>query len=392
MNGIQVTYTELCTLSVEQLFYQNKVCRQYKINPVTDFAFTPTPECRALMLDMDLLFRPTDTSGGFTILANVSGKTGGGNDLLRYAVKKGAKLSFFLQLRNPELINFNDLPLLGISDQVYYFSNIITDAGAPRNSLHLTKSDTGVAEADSMHSSGPAYSFHQNAPVTAGTSIIKHLLTGATIAEKTLVNQNGEADLGFDLRRLPTGVCELWINHVKEDTFYYRGLTINTPVWGVVELSLSSVLDANYRLVEADRSLTPDRPQYMLRFVNRSTIWRYTVQLGANSPLYLEMAGMSPADKATYLDQLNIVSNDTNVHFHRAAVTDKEIEFVSDNALALQEKYVSSSANVGLILNLKKYIGDPKETVVKANLPYPATGTIDTTTDPFIYSDIFLTL
>jgi hypothetical protein len=395
MNGIQVKYTELFTLSVEQLFYQNKVCKQYKTDPVTDITFVPTPECRDIMSGMDLLFKPTPTTGGFTVLASVSGATAGGNELLRFAAKKAGKLTFLLLLKNPELLNFNDLPVQAGAENIYYFSNSVADAAAPRNNLHLAKAATGAAEADSIKTSSAAYTFHSPTPVAPGTTAIKHLLTGAGITEKNIITQSGASDVFFDLTPLPSGVCQLWINHVLQDEFYYPGNISYGPLFGVAEIALSPLLDANYRVIEADRSLTPERPQYKLRFVNRPTIWRYTLQLQPNSPLFLEMAGMSPADKAAFLNQLNIVTNDTNVHFHRTTTTDTIIEMVSDNALALQENYYSASSTTHdtLSLTLKKYIGDPaKEAVVKANLPYPATGTIDTANAPFIYSDIFLTL
>jgi len=395
MNGIEVKYTELFTLSVEQLFYRNKVCKQYQADPVTDITFVPTPECRIVMNSMDLLFKPTPSTGGFTLFASVAGTTAGGNELLRFAAKKADKLSFLLLLKNPELLNFNDLPVQTGADHIYYFSNNITDAAVVRNNLHLSQADGGAAEADSIKTSGAAYAFHSATPVTPGTAVIKHLPTGAGIAEKNIITQGGASDVLFDLSALPSGRCQLLINHVLEEEFYYPGAIPTGPLFGVVEIALSPLLNANYRVIEADRSLTPERPQFKLRFVNRPTIWRYTIQLQPNSPLFLEMAGMSPADKAAFLNQLNIVTNDTNIHFHRTTATDTAIEMVSDNALALQENYYSTSSATHdtLSLTLKKYIGDPaKEAVVKANLPYPATGVIDTANAPFIYSDIFLTL
>jgi len=395
MNGMQVKYTELFTLSVEQLFYTNKVCKQYKADPVTDITFVPTPESRVIMSSMDLLFKPTPTTGGFILLANIFGQTAGGNDLLRFAAKKGNKLSFLALLKNPELLNFDDLPVQTAADHIYYFSNSVVDVAATRNNLHLSKAASGAAEPDTIKTSNAAYKFHSATPVAPGTAFIKHLLTGANLGEKNIITQSGASDVLFDLTPLPSGICQLWINHVQEDEFYYPGNISTGPLFGVVEISLSALLDANYRIIEADRSLTPDRPQYKIRLVNRPTIWRYTLSLQPNSPLFLEMAGMNPADKAAFLNQLNIVSNDTNIHFHRTTTTDTAIEMVSDNALALQENYYSASSATHdtLSLTLKKYIGDPaKEAVVRANLPYPATGAIDTANAPFIYSDIFLTL
>ena len=117
-----------------------------------------------------------------------------------------------------------------------------------------------------------------------------------------------------------------------------------------------------------DRSLTSDRPLYLISFINRETFWRYTIRLQNTSPLYLEMAALSPADKTDFINKLNIVSNDTTVTFSRITATDNEFVFVSDNELFLHEKYFSSTSltHDPLTLTLKKYISDAsREAAVK---------------------------
>jgi len=59
----------------------------------------------------------------------------------------------------------------------------------------------------------------------------------------------------------------------------------------------------------------------------------------------------------------------------------------------LREKYFSSGGtHDALSFKLTKLIGDPGEAIVKTNLPYAPTGSLDATGLPQIYSDIFLTL
>ena len=152
---------------------------------------------------------------------------------------------------------------------------------------------------------------------------------------------------------------------------------------------------ANYRVIEADNSLIAARPFYTIEFINRQTFWRYSIHLQNNSPLFLEMAALSAADKAIFLNELNIVTNDTGITFTKTSSTDTAFEFVSDNAVALHEKYNSASdpSHAILGLSLKKYIGNAaKEAVVKINLPYPAPGNLNASVLPKIYSDIFLTI
>jgi len=165
------------------------------------------------------------------------------------------------------------------------------------------------------------------------------------------------------------------------------------PLFGVIEFSLSRSLNSNYRIAESDYSLTDERPYYKVRFINRETFWRYTIKLQPNSPLYLEMSALSPADKTDFKNRLNIVTNDTNVTFTPTSVTDTEFTFTTDNVVALKEKYVSSTTSPPktLSLVLKKFVGIPaKEISVKDDLPFPSLSIIDTINYPLVYSDVFL--
>ena len=111
------------------------------------------------------------------------------------------------------------------------------------------------------------------------------------------------------------------------------------------------------------------------------------------------MAALSAADKITFLTELNIVSNDSGITFTQTSASDTALEFISDTAIGLHEKYYSGNAPVPglphplpLILTLKKYIGDAKEAAVKPNLSFPTPGNINPSNPAKIYSDIFLTI
>ncbi len=395
MSGLEVKYAELFSLSVEQPFYQNNICYRYTVEPDLDFTIVPSPECAEVMQRLDLIFRPMDRNGGFTIFGRTLGKNGLGNDLIRFPAKGDDKLTFLVGLQNPEVLANNDLPVQLTKDVMYYFSNNITDAASPRDDLHLTQDEAGVKwPDDSIKMVSDTYRYKYAAEVVAGTVKVKHLLSGAFVTPKFVINDAGKSDLLFDLFSVPSGKCQLLINNVVIEEFYYLGKTNGQPVFAVIELILSSTTASNYRMIEPDGSLTPQRPYYKIVFINRKTIWRYSFQLQTNSPLYLEIAALTPVQKADFLNTINIVSNDTSIVFHQSLATDTAFEFVSSTALALHEKPVSSSvSNNPLSLKLKKYIGDvAKEAAVKNDLPYPSSGTLNATGFPTIYSDIFLTL
>ncbi len=395
MGGLQTKYAELFSLSIVQPFYQNRICRSYQTTPVLDYTLVPSGECQQIMNRTDLVFRSTDTTGGFIVLGRVLGTNGGGDDLLRFPAGAADKLSLWIVLNNPDMVNFDDLPPALPAGQFYYFSNQLADIGAPRTGLHLTVDPAGVKGAnDAVKRSGVTYRYHHPVPVAPNTAKIRHQLTGISINPYTIMNQNGQADLIFDLSTLPQGKCQLTIGGVPIDTFYFTGQLPPQAVFGVIELSLASVTAANYRIIEADRSLTAQRPSFIIQFNNRSTTWRYTIHLLPTSPLYLEMAALSAADKTAYLNELNIVTNDTSITFDKDTVADFDIVFKSHSPVAFLEKYVSSSSAThdALSLTLKKYIGDPKEDTVKTSLPFPGGSSIDATQLPAIYSDVFLTL
>lgn len=392
--GIQIKYAELLRLSVEQLFYQNKVYKQTKSLPQLDMLLTPTAYCLAVMNRLNFVYKNTDASGGLIVLARVAGNNGAGNDLLRFPAAAGDKLSFLITLKNKDVINFNDLPVQPADNSVYYFSNEVVDAGATRDKLHLSKSAAGVDGAnDVVKTSKETYRFHSASVIEHGTAKVKHTATGQFIEPSSIVTTGGQSDLTFMLSSLPMGKCQLLINNVPEDEFFYLEKYAGQPLFGIIEFSLSSTLAANYRIIEPDRSLAAQKPLYILTFNSRSTFWRYTVRLQTNSPLYLEMAALSPADKTDFINKLNILTNDTTITFSRTIATDTEFVFVSNGPLLLREKYFTTGVTPAMLtVKLTKYIGDAREAVVKDHLPYASTNQLDATSPPKVYSDIFLTL
>jgi hypothetical protein len=396
MTGIQIKYAELFSLSIQQLFYENKVCKKYTTTPEPDILLVPTDKCLSILKSLDLVYRNTSRNGGCIVLARVSQKNTAGNDVLRFKPDSSESLGFLMVTRNPDIVNFNDLPVQPATDRVYYFNNSIADAGALRNDLHLSLSAAGVDGLnDSIKLSNANYRFHHTAVVAAGTAKLIRVASGDSLMPVSVVNQGGQSDLTFNLSAMTAGKCRLIINNIVVDEFFYPGSTTGGSLFGVVEISLSAALAANYRVVEADGSLTPDRPLYIIELINRQTFWRYRVHLQPNSPLYLEMASLNAADKTDFLNRLNILSNDTGITFTKTSFSDAGFEFLSDNAVALHEKYfsVTDPAHPPLNLTLKKYIGNaPKEAAVKSNLPYPPPGNLDTSVPPKIYSDIFLTI
>jgi len=396
MSGIVIKYIPLLSLSVEQLFYQNRINRQSGLEVATDYDIKPTVECSLIMSRLGLVFKKAERTGGFTILAPVSGKNLAGNDLLKVHERITDKLSFLIHLKNPEILNFNDLPASTPDDGIYYFSNQVADPAALRDDLHLTQNAAGVSGVNDMTKKVSVnYNFQYSAVVAPNTSKVKHFISGAEVSPEKLTTTAGQTELFFNLSRLSSGKCGLYINNVLKDEFYYLNEISSGRIFGVIELSLSNLLIPNYRLIEPDHSILVLKPVYKIRFVNRKTRWRYTVQVPVNSPLYLEYMGLNPADKTDFVNRLNIISNDTGIAFVLASHTDTLFIFESNTPQALQEKYISSTSvtHDALSLTLKKYIGNvSRETQVRNGLPFPATQNTDSSNFPVVISNIFITI
>ncbi len=236
------------------------------------------------------------------------------------------------------------------------------------------------------------YRFINGSIADPATTFVRHLLTGQEIMPSSTTNEGGLSNLVFDLSVMPGGMCELWIDGAMEETFYHLADKTSQPVFGVIEISLDPSLDENYRVIEPDRSLTAERPKFVLRFVSRETLWRYTFALQPNGALASELSGLGPAQKAVFLDHLNIVSNDSNVSFTaQPSGADDRLMFVSDAAAALREGYFTAGG-AALSLSLHKNIGDvASETVVKRGLPYPSPRLVAPEGSD-VYSDIFITI
>ena len=394
MSTWKIKYSELFNLSILQPFYENGICKKFTSESTPDFLLIPTVECQDLMKRLDVVFRPIARQAGCTVLANTTTNSAS-ETVLRFSTLSGQKLSFWMILQNNEMLNFNDLPLTNDQNKIWYFSNDISDAGAPRNNLHLSVDSAGAAGAnDRVKTSSQTYHYHHSSTVTPNSAFVKHLLTEDLVPAKTIINQSGQSDISFDLSSLPQGKCKLIIGGADMDHFYYMGLSAPSSVFGVIEIALSPALDPNYRMLEIGNVLTTFRPVYTIQFNNRKTLWRYTIVLEKNSPIYVAMQSMSAVERAAFVNHFKVISeNDSSISFTQSLFNDTIFEFVSDNAIALKEKYISSVTNEGLRLSLKENEGIlGSEAVVRDYLPFPSNGLVDGLNDPNIYSDIFLTI
>src|ERR1700759_1739580 len=101
MATLTLKYAQLLTVSVLQSFYNNGICAAYTTTPILDFTIIPTNECLSFLKAKNMVFKNTDSAGGFTIMARTLGANLSGNPLLKNRVGNADKLTFFMLLNNP---------------------------------------------------------------------------------------------------------------------------------------------------------------------------------------------------------------------------------------------------------------------------------------------------
>ncbi|MCR1024528.1 hypothetical protein NQT66_06880 [Cellulophaga baltica] len=395
MGSLQVKYSELFSVQIKQPFYENGVVGSTVIVPTLDYNIIPTTNCKAILQRLDLIMKSNPTKGGFTVWSRTNGMSGA-NELLYFKPKPSDLLTFVISLSNPYFLNYNSLATAPPSDRIYYFNNQVPDPLAPKDELHLSSDVSGVSDADTIKKIVNRYDYIHSANIAPGTAKLIHIESGYEILPNAHSNQGGQAFLSFNLLSFPDGRCEIRIGGVLIESAYNFSEMGDTPVFAIIECSLDELVLPNYRIVENNGSITPQRPNYSLLFMNRSTLWRYKVILEDNSPLYVELNRLTLAERADFLSKINIISNDTGVVFIPTIISDKQFEFISDTPKPLQEKYISSSSTNGdsLSLVLKKFVNHPTISPedIKVNLPYPPKHQLDATSDPIIYSDVLLNL
>lgn len=117
----------------------------FSANVFSGFSVVPTKECRTLMHNTGLIFKPSPTS--FSILYESS--NGAVSKSRANVVKTKDVLSFIVTLNDPFLFNYTEQIGAGISDSVFVFTNILPDGKSFRTSGLLHNNDF-VSQQDSV--------------------------------------------------------------------------------------------------------------------------------------------------------------------------------------------------------------------------------------------------
>lgn len=286
----------------------------------------PTPDCLQSLKNLRWVFR--SQPHGASIFASVN-KTITGEFQTQIPIDRLERLTFWLVVRDPDFMNFTNLPLEQTAAKIYYYSNL---TGSEASSLlfltqllptYDTKTEYTLGqlvaqggktqEAIKYQKSSPK-NFNQkqwqDLPSSQYVSALDYLPRQAlSRSDLALANPGDTVRVKLvDINEVETFAVELIapnqhppgsplaidLNFTGQDPGLYQ-LTRNgrevekfvlidplprRDVFGLVEISLnSSRLTPAFALIEPNAGQTLIRPKtYVIRFKNRLTRWRYNYE------------------------------------------------------------------------------------------------------------------
>ncbi len=245
----------ICQLVLQHDYYSDNKCRN-------DFRVHPTPSCSRILKDHNFIFR--ENGAGFSMYGELDPDD---SSKLLHAMGKDTKLTFWLELVNPLLLNITQIPGYIPGYKIFYCNNTVTT----ENDLQ----DHQVVELVTA----PSYTWR----FESGESEAKFEVRAFDADEEVLhtfsmrTRENESAsEYRLDLtkiRKFSTGLYSITRKTREQGTenqraiFFDREL-LGKPVLCLVELELGSV----------QPSSTGNGKQYTLQFASRGTYWRYIVQ------------------------------------------------------------------------------------------------------------------
>jgi len=241
----------------------------YPGNRSEDFRVIPGGETLRWLRNHGFLFR--SESSEFKVIAQVEPVTGGGVAAGRLP-EPPVRHQFLLQLKQHDFLSYTNLPFHDSQKKIYYFSNL--QSNISDGSKYLQSTSDHVTSVDQL--SLRIGTLHYQVEGTAETKTARLLYPDWDIEEKKVVlNNEGIFDISFDLSDYPDGKAQLWIDGVKEETFYAMSRHNGSGIFGIVEIFHSDHVPVDYRYVDHQDKITTQ--QYHLSFQKRSTYWKYIV-------------------------------------------------------------------------------------------------------------------
>jgi hypothetical protein len=234
---------------------------------------------------------------------------------------EGLQLTFFLLLNNPTFYNYTSLKTSNKNGNIYYFTNrnnnacnnknlltqslpdyvpgnynyedVVVDAGivyqsvSANNSSNVNSTEWRKVD-NNRYMSGadllswiPSVSTFQVSPVSTTINVVVTGYDGtgnytAPVFSTTMNNPGNLPSFTIDLSTLKSGKYLLSINGAAPISVYLYNELNNTQVFGIIDLYIESTLPNSYKILDVNNVL--QSPVYSIYFLNRATIWKYTLR------------------------------------------------------------------------------------------------------------------
>ncbi|MEM9820738.1 MAG: hypothetical protein AAF985_06685 [Bacteroidota bacterium] len=298
-------FEPLFEIQLKHNFYQDDRC--------PDFQLLPTPACQQMMQKLGLLFR-SNQYGAFVLYKFMEGETP-----LIQSLEAPVALSFLLSLKNPNLLNYTDLPLQSGRVQ-YYFSNESKQAGSEGN-IRINEADfAGLA--DVMPFVGTHFPVEVNA---VGDKKVKVELSNQS--GKVLVDQVVEDQQYFHLHLGAQDPGQYRISVADQPPFrvYYEP-AVHDQHFGLIELQINP---KDQRLFDKEKSCVFD-----ICFKSRSTVWRYYI-VNQRSEQMKTFKIVDKTSAVQFTEGEEVLMPDGNKAMRFASIVDA----VKQQGIELKERY-----------------------------------------------------
>ncbi|MFK7908371.1 MAG: hypothetical protein AB8B69_24790 [Chitinophagales bacterium] len=348
-----VRFQKLFSINMLHDFYANKTPQRISI--------LPTEECRQTMRNYKLLFK--SKNAGCLVL---SGDGELGNMLLQS--KSSLKLSFAIQSADPFFINYTNLPLTS-TKSIYYFNNLEENVNEDKEKL-LHKEGFVYAK-DEIVARQPYFN-HRFEDGLSTKKLWVEDAEGNEVWEQNI--EGGKVDsCPIDLRYEPLGKYVLKGEGGYEFDFYTTHFNPELYV-GFIDIYLTDSVTASYDAIQGDGVVSQD---YVIRFKNRATRWKYFFVLRNNKASQEDYKVESLKNEILFMEAEDVVLvNGANAKM-----------VVSEKAIPLKEHPVDKFQ-----LKLKK---NGKGVVTAINLPTPSIQSIKPQSindDQNIFSEIYVSI
>ncbi len=303
-----VNYNLLFTIELLHKFFASGQC--------SDFIIQPSPQTASIFAGNKIIAKQYDNA----LYAAIESDAGGNLSTLP---AEGTAFTFFLQLVNPTFLNYTHLPSSSLPNSIYYltnrnnnqsngksflsqpipYSNTITykpgdvavsAAGIAFRALRTTTNVTPANGSDWMEIDTNRYLtekdklfvlpstsiYNFSSPQSSATIEVRGFNAASPADYNTLVLSKTETFLNpvssFNLKlgELPPGKYKVKVNSDAEQIVYIDDSLNTTQPFAVIELYNDATLPDGYKMLNGSSLLSP---VYSLSFLNRATIWKYSL-------------------------------------------------------------------------------------------------------------------